>query len=121
MENGVGLIAATLPPLGRLFGLYGSQKSSSGSGGLRGPSGGVTIGGTPFTTPRTVTDGGESSGTQLDRLDWKWSRNKGKNTTTVIAGGHRGTDWDRLDDSSSDISRPNLARAGSQDDIVHRP
>lgn len=80
-ENGIGLIAASLPPLNKLFKYYRTTKDATPGSHQPGAGGSVTIGGTPF----------DSHGT----FELSPRRASAKMRSSTIGG-----QWDRLDDES---------------------
>lgn len=84
VENGIGLIAGSLPPLRTLFARFFRDSSNSSAPSDRPkPIGDATIGGTPFSMP-----------THLDSLS-----PKGKTISFASSGGR----WKGADDDSSSV------------------
>ncbi|KAI2467816.1 hypothetical protein F4781DRAFT_423105 [Annulohypoxylon bovei var. microspora] len=87
VENGIGIIAAALPPIRKLFRYYGTTKSRSTTGNKGGAL--KTIGGTPLTK-QTVS-------TQLKHLSPRNTRN----SRLSELGSQGSGPWNRLDGDSS--------------------
>lgn len=89
VENGIGMTAASLPPIRKVLSIYGSTVEASDQGGNVFAV--ETIGGTPVSGGSGNGSGSGGASTQLSTLSSKRRASK-----LSLAGR-----WDRLDESNS--------------------